>query len=285
MINSTVSGNLADFEGGGINNYFGTTLTLTNSTVGNNSAKDGGGIRNLDTLILINSTVSNNTAISTGGGIRNTGAASLSVTNSSLSGNTAVVGGGIQNIGQVELVNTIVANNPSGGDCDGSITSLGHNLGSDNTCNLTDPDDLPAWIRSLAPCSTTAALLSHTPCCSAARPSTQVTTLLPRQQTSAVSRAPRVLPAISARSNWSRLRHHPRNPNAHTHADAYTYTYTRPGRIWPWPVGNGGAAYSGVPLGKAAAQVADGRVITNPRLKSGVHATPLMVSQSADSAH
>jgi hypothetical protein len=40
------------------------------------------------------------------------------------------------------LKNTIVADNPLGGDCDGMIASGGHNLSSDNTCGLSAAGDM-----------------------------------------------------------------------------------------------------------------------------------------------
>src|SRR5207302_139102 len=69
LINSTVSGNLADGSGGGIGNA--GTASLINSTVSGNSApkSGGGGIMNGKILSMINSTVSGNSA-AYGGGMR-----------------------------------------------------------------------------------------------------------------------------------------------------------------------------------------------------------------------
>ena len=44
-----------------------------------------------------------------------------------------------------------VADNPSGNDCAGLITSLDYNLDSDGTCNLTMPRDIPAGTAGLSP--------------------------------------------------------------------------------------------------------------------------------------
>ena len=121
ITNSTISGNRAsNGQGGGIQAYIGATLNITNSTVSNNSAASGGGIDIVQgTVKITNSTITDNAA-SEGGGIR------------------------IPNTGALELVNTVIANNPFGGDCSGSgFTSLGNNLDSDGTCNLTGPTDLP----------------------------------------------------------------------------------------------------------------------------------------------
>ena len=45
LTNSTMSGNSASLQGGGIYNH--GTLTLTNSTISGNSASQGGGIYNI----------------------------------------------------------------------------------------------------------------------------------------------------------------------------------------------------------------------------------------------
>ena len=137
---STISGNTATDEGGGIFNAGALTLTdtsvtnntanagggiastggaasltLTNSTVGFNTAtpSDGGGIWNVDGIAtLTNSTVGNNNAGSDGGGVFNDdGIATL--TNSTVSGNTAaVVGAGVSNAGgMLTLTSSTVSGN------------------------------------------------------------------------------------------------------------------------------------------------------------------------------
>ena len=58
-----------------------------------------------------------------------------------ISGNSATNGGGIRNTGTANVVNTIIDNN-TGGDCSGAVTSLGHNLDSDNTCGLAGAGDI-----------------------------------------------------------------------------------------------------------------------------------------------
>jgi hypothetical protein len=94
--NSTLSGNSA-YNGGGIYNYGGATLTVSNSTVSGNLATYGGGIANSSgTLTVTGSTLSGNSAYG-GGGIDNSG--TLTVTGSTLSGNSAGYGGGIYNSG------------------------------------------------------------------------------------------------------------------------------------------------------------------------------------------
>ena len=74
------------------------TVSLNNLTIENGddtSGVFGGGIFNDGTLTLTNSTVSGNTATYYGGGIYNYGTVTL--TNSTVSGNSANWGGGIFN--------------------------------------------------------------------------------------------------------------------------------------------------------------------------------------------
>jgi UDP-3-O-[3-hydroxymyristoyl] glucosamine N-acyltransferase len=156
VVNSTVMGNIAMGDGGGIYNNTGT-LELATSTVSGNSAADhGGGIYHVAqfgtrTVTLTNSTVSSNSAVE-GGGIFNR--ATLSLTNSTVAGNSTEDshGGGVYNAGgTLELINSIVAAQAGGEDCIGSIMSLGHNLDSDGTCGLTAPSDIPDTDPRLGP--------------------------------------------------------------------------------------------------------------------------------------
>ena len=136
--NCTVSGNTADYDGGGIYNYDEGTLRLTNCTISGNTANYGGGICNYGTLTLTNCTVSGNTAsgsYSYGGGICNYG--TLTLTNCTVSGNTAYCSGGIDNgWATLTLTNTIVSYNYASFD-----SNISHILpfgGSNNIIGL-DP--------------------------------------------------------------------------------------------------------------------------------------------------
>src|SRR5262249_14211710 len=128
--------------GGGLHNT--DTATLTRVTVsGNTSDASGGGIENEGTLTLTNVTISGNTAVTDGGGLINDITATLkSVT---LASNGANSGGDLFNPSDLTIGNTIVANATSGGNCagtGGSLTSLGGNLDSANTCGFTSPDQV-----------------------------------------------------------------------------------------------------------------------------------------------
>ncbi len=111
------------------------TATLSNLTIRSGttvSGSSGGGILNGGTVTLTNSTVSGNTASSgsgSGGGIYNFGTATL--TNSTVSGNTAssggLGGGGIYNNGTVTLTNSTVSGNTAtgSGGSGGGIRNFG----------------------------------------------------------------------------------------------------------------------------------------------------------------
>lgn len=181
LTNSTVTGNTSNQNGGGfiVNNDAnapGTSLTITGSTISSNTAvkAGGGGATGTNTALIVNgSTFSGNHANNgNGGGIAAgfAGAAtagSLSVVNSTFSGNTTSGGGGgiatsmistiinstiASNTASVagggidtcciapQVQNTIVANNaaPSLTNCRGVIASQGNNLEfPGGTCGLS----------------------------------------------------------------------------------------------------------------------------------------------------
>jgi hypothetical protein len=131
--NSIFADNTADgFEGGGITNQTSQSgnMTIANSTVSDNFALLlGGGISNHGVVAITDSTLFNNTAGRSGGGLDN-GNGSVTITNSTVAGNTAIgelcppnvtgplcegliTGGGISNssFATVILINTTVADN------------------------------------------------------------------------------------------------------------------------------------------------------------------------------
>ncbi|MEX0745410.1 MAG: flexitail domain-containing putative surface protein, partial [Phycisphaeraceae bacterium] len=116
-------------------------LDLENTTVSGNQATQGGGMLDHKTQDGLNagttaksSTIAANTASSKGGGI--------------LSFHTA------SGDGYVDLENTIVADNTLNGspsDCDGPITSQGHNVNSDESCGLAGGGDISSADPLLGP--------------------------------------------------------------------------------------------------------------------------------------
>jgi predicted outer membrane repeat protein len=178
VINSTFSGNTALTDTGGITNT--GTLTLINSTFSGNTGGNGGAIGNSffgRGLIIINCTFSGNIAVHSpsaggpgGGGISNGG--TLTVINSTFSGNTAEggVGGDIESGGSglTSLKSTILAASSSSGNCFGNFTDLGYNISDDDSCgftavgslNNTDPMLDPAGLANNGGPTQTIALLS-----------------------------------------------------------------------------------------------------------------------------
>ena len=150
--NSTISGNLANGgnsiinsgNGGGISNV--GTLTISNSMISGNSTQggdgngnggNGGGINNFAdvgnaTLTINNSTISGNLANGgNGGGIRNfadTGAVTLTVSNSTISGNFASQSGGISNFADIGNATLTINNSTiSGNSASGEIGGIFNN--------------------------------------------------------------------------------------------------------------------------------------------------------------
>ncbi|MCP4165096.1 MAG: right-handed parallel beta-helix repeat-containing protein [Chloroflexi bacterium] len=137
----------------------GSTVLFQHITLTGGFAPDGGGIwiGQASDATISNSTISANQASGSGGGILALSASKVTVENTTLADNIAASGGGIsvQDAGtELTLTNVIIANS-TGADCamtdGGAITSLGHNLDNDNTCNLTADTDIPGGDADLLP--------------------------------------------------------------------------------------------------------------------------------------
>lgn len=126
LTNCTISGNSAIgiTDGGGQN--ISTSENVDTNDVTVHLGADGGGIYNLSTMNLLNCTIANNSAERYGGGFVNT------------MPDTAI------------FKNTIVANNTAGAPGTNNcynpppavVTSLGHNLDSENSCGFNQTGDL-----------------------------------------------------------------------------------------------------------------------------------------------
>src|SRR5215813_3617403 len=175
LAESVVSDNETSFGyGGGIfsggANGVASSLSLTNSTVRNNTAPDGGGIFNNGTATLTGSAVSENEALlgeggyggygGYGGGILNGGVdafdlsdgvfqSTLTLTNSTVNGNMAGSGGGIFNGGgyggfenNLTLTNTTISGNSADNDGGGIFNNNTTNLNNVTvTNNAADSDN------------------------------------------------------------------------------------------------------------------------------------------------
>jgi Galactose oxidase, central domain len=106
-------------DAGGCDNSEGAEMTLTNCSVDGNACNgSGGGILNSGTLTVTNSTISGNTA-GHGGGISSTG--TLTMTNSTITGNTTITtgphgfqggyGGGLNVFGSTVLISDTISAN------------------------------------------------------------------------------------------------------------------------------------------------------------------------------
>jgi hypothetical protein len=179
--NCTISANVAENQGGGICNdgtggaaimaitnctvsnnsaYYGagicndgrmkgaTLLQISSTTLSNNTAGyDAGGILNIadtkGTATLTNCTISGNSAPVHGGGIYNH--AALSVSNTTLSANSASLGGGVYNELTVSIENAVLNAGTPGTNIfnnGGTVTSRGYNISSDDGAGyLNGPGD------------------------------------------------------------------------------------------------------------------------------------------------
>jgi CSLREA domain-containing protein len=115
LTNCTISGNTATQIGGGIGNI--GVLVIDSSTIAANSAPAAGGIYNTGagSVQLTNSTISGNSADrGSGGGILNFQGGALSVTNCTISGNKGAVGAGLyffQTTGAMTISNSTISSN------------------------------------------------------------------------------------------------------------------------------------------------------------------------------
>jgi hypothetical protein len=149
--NTTIANNDAhDYWGGGIAQATLVPLTIDRVTFSGNSALSGGGISLIynGPTTITNSTFFGNSATENGGAIWRNSATPITVLNSTIAGNSGDGSGGVFTdyaTGLFTFKNSIIADN-AGGDCafanGGHVTSQGHNLVSDETCNLNAASDL-----------------------------------------------------------------------------------------------------------------------------------------------
>lgn len=165
--NLTGNGEFDDFglsggdggDGGGIYNE--GILSITQSTIAENttgigggsfqfdgSPGRGGGIYNAGDLTSIAGTISGNGAGTDAGGVHNV--AQTVMTSCTIANN---VGYGAYNSADLDITNTLLANQASGEDCDGGVApfSLDHNMDSDGTCMLSGPNDISNGNAMLGP--------------------------------------------------------------------------------------------------------------------------------------
>lgn len=163
LIDSAVADNDSGVAGGGIFSYYDTATSLVRSAIHGNTADDlGGGLRLLGDAEIVNSTISGNEALSFHGGalFLTDGAATLlnsTVADNPSPENTALFVGTFGAAdATLTLHNTIVDNtiNCFAGSFGGgtvTVASLGHNVATDASCNLSASGDQPSTDPLLAP--------------------------------------------------------------------------------------------------------------------------------------
>ncbi len=153
ILNSVFTGNDAARAGGGIFSSLGSTQAaqIERSTFSANTALSGGGALFYGPTTVLNTTFSGNIASSNGGGVTTedvAGATDVALTNTTLAGNQAPSGSGIELIsGGVLTLKSSILDDPAGGgsECDlsgGTLATAGHNLVSDASCGLAGSGDL-----------------------------------------------------------------------------------------------------------------------------------------------
>ena len=162
---STLTNNHASVNGGAVWVFSedGPTpaiLTVTNSTIADNSSvQDGGGLFFGTTAsgAIVNSTFKGNSSTQSFGGAIYGSGDNVSITSSTMAGNTtpAGQGAGVAAItGTVTLLN-VVLDNPDG-NCYinaalGNLVSLGYNLVTDHSCSSTGTGDMAGLPSGLGP--------------------------------------------------------------------------------------------------------------------------------------
>lgn len=173
--NSTISGNSAGSNGGGISLSGGldATFEVRNSTISGNqslsgSSTGGGGIHSTTRLRVINSTISGNAARFSGGGVIGTASGSVVVQSSTIVNNTSDsdinnsgTGGGIRLESSSALsgiTNSVIANNVDNNttpaaDCSrsaGTINTSFNHVEAPATCTFTGTGDVTGTEPAIA---------------------------------------------------------------------------------------------------------------------------------------
>lgn len=108
ILNSVIDSNIVNNEtGGGIDNSGIVELTIKNSTIKNNKARNGGGIATKShTISLENVIIEKNVATNYGGGIFNSNSARMSMKHTTISENKAIYGAGINTTRSVIIIDS-----------------------------------------------------------------------------------------------------------------------------------------------------------------------------------
>jgi len=119
-------GNAGNASGGGIRIGRGSSLSVSDSTIAANSARDGAGIDNRGGLVIERSTIVGNVATRKGGGLRSTG--TTTADNVTIIGNVADKGGGVSSPGSTEITHATIVENVAGSSSSGGVDRNGGSL-------------------------------------------------------------------------------------------------------------------------------------------------------------
>ncbi len=150
--NSLIQNNQAGSTGGGIHSRWFRTLAISGSTFYNNSAGSNGGGLYLDKAVTVdNTTISQNTSNGKGGGLYQYefGTDVVDLLNVTIYQNNASDGFDLSGI-ILSATNSIVAG-MVGNNCEGTITSLGYNLDSGDSCGFNQSSDITNMNPLLGP--------------------------------------------------------------------------------------------------------------------------------------
>jgi CSLREA domain-containing protein len=113
LTDSTLSNNNSSIEGGGLFIDAGANATVNSSTFTGNTAQFGGAIGTRAMLTLTNSTLSGNTGTPRAGGLYSLNSGAATLRNTTVTNNLSCVGGGLsaQQGGAITLQNSLVAGN------------------------------------------------------------------------------------------------------------------------------------------------------------------------------
>ncbi len=146
LIESTLSNNVASNRGGGLY-ILGADADIVRTTFSGNSALVGGGLINIVGIASVqNSTFSGNRSYR-GAGIRNDQNGTMTVNHATIAGNNGTtsdsVGIGIDNVGEMTLSNSIVADSSVGPDCDdlsSGLMTVRNTFVADESCITNNVD-------------------------------------------------------------------------------------------------------------------------------------------------
>ena len=117
-------------------------VLLEGLTISKGSHDDGGAINNSGTLTVVNSTISGNAAVVQGGGIFNSGTGTLAIAESTIANNSVTnlagtaYGGGILSYGALQVVNSIIAGNSVSGSTTDNGGGIFVSAGSASLANI-----------------------------------------------------------------------------------------------------------------------------------------------------